>query len=102
MAKKRVKRPQKTDTEPKQMELAGGDWTDVVPESVQAAADERMRTLRAKNKATEKFNTANDACMEAMESHGIKRIRIDDGKKWLVYDKAGRLKTEKIKSPTEE
>ena len=102
MAKKMAKTP---TNEAEELPLAQGqlgDWLEEVPEDVQEAADERMRTLRAKNKATEKYNSAQEACMQAMKEHDVKRIRIDDGKKWLVYDEKGTLKTEKIKSPSEE
>lgn len=107
MAKKRARENQLVEEDasqesPGMAQMQLGDWLEQVPEEVQAAADERMRTLRAKNKANEKYNSASDACIEAMKKAGISRIRIDDGKKWLVCEDKPKLKTEKIKSPSEE
>lgn len=79
----------------KQQQL--GDWGDVVPEAVQDAVDEYVRLLRLKNKATEKVNSAKEECISRMKEHGVTKVRIDEGAKWLKCEDEPKLKTEKIK-----
>lgn len=79
-----------------------GEIGDVVPEEVQEAADEYIKSLRAANKAREKMNTAKESCLNAMGAHNIERVKIDDGGKWLVRKSETKLKTEKIKERKED
>ena len=69
---------------PVQQELADGEWSDDVPEEVQNEVDEYMKNLRTQHKATEKTNASKERAIAAMKKHNIPRVRIDEGKKWLV------------------
>lgn len=82
-----------------QLNLPDGEkWEDEVPAPVQQAADEYIEALRGCNAAREEMNLAKDACIEAMKEHGCAKLRIDEGKKWLVLEAADKLKTQKVKS----
>lgn len=74
-----------------------GEIADTIPEEVQTAADDYTKLMRAANKAKERANGAKEACLDAMDRCKVKRVRIDDGAKWLVRDEKRTLKTEKIK-----
>ena len=50
---------------------------------VQTAADDYTKLMRAANKAKERANGAKEACLDAMDRCKVKRVRIDDGAKWL-------------------
>ena len=79
----------------------GEGWGDDVPEAVQDAVEEYVKQLRATNKAREKANSAKDTCIAVMKEHGIERVRIDEGGKWLICKDEPKLKTEKIKQQDE-
>lgn len=92
MAKKKAGEQQQfTDPE------TGEEFGDAVPEAVQEHVDEYVRCLRARNRATEKLNAAKESCIEKMKEHGIRRVRIDEGAKWLEVTDEPKLKTRKIK-----
>lgn len=89
-------------TRQKRLKDGDGEIADVVPQVVQNACDEYMKTMRAKNKATEKMNAAKDNCIATMKENSCNRVRVDDGGKWLVLEEHDALKTEKIKTPADE
>ena len=95
MAKKKTVK--KSDTPPLDEE-----WIEKIPEEVEAAVDVYVKSLRAKNKASEKVRNSKELCIEAMVKHGIGRVSIDEGAKWLVLEDAHKLKTEKAKTETDE
>lgn len=101
MAKKRAK-PAETEAvkEPESEEIPKGqlgDWKDKIPKQVQEAADEYVKTFREANAAREKKNAAMDRCIAVMREHGVPRIRIDEGGKFLVCEDIVKLKTETVK-----
>ena len=62
-----------------------GDWLDEVPDAVQDAADEYDKAhTTAKSNAQGKLNTAKENLIENMRLHGIKKVRIRNGEKFLV------------------
>jgi len=73
------------------------EWNDDIPEAVAEAVDEYLKNMRAKNKLAEKERLARETCIEVMKEHGIKKLRIDDGKQWLECEDTNRLKTRKVK-----
>ncbi len=74
-----------------------GDWLEKVPAEVQEAADEYVGFKREKQKAHESMNAARDRCIKKMKEHGVPKVRIDDGEKYLVCVDEAKLKTEKLK-----
>lgn len=90
MAKKRV---QPGGTQPQ----LDPEWSDDIPEEVAEAVDEYLKSMRAKNKLAEKERLTRDKCIEVMKEHGIKKLRIDDGKQWLECEDTNRQKTRKVK-----
>lgn len=76
-----------------------GDWGDKYPEAVQTAADDYDKAHTAKGKAQGKLNTAKDNLIDRMKEHGVKRVRIRNGEKFLVVDSTDKIKYEK---PAEE
>lgn len=72
-----------------------------IPETVANAVDKYITALRAANKAREKMNTAKDNCIAEMTEHGVERVRIEEGSKWLVCEDEFKLKTEKIKEQSD-
>lgn len=73
------------------------EWNDEIPEAVAEAVDEYLKNMRAKNKLAEKERLARETCIEVMKEHGIKKLRIDDGKQWLECEDTNRLKTRKVR-----
>jgi hypothetical protein len=100
VAKKRL-RAAEEQTEESEVIPKGqlGDWGDKIPQEVQDAADEYVASLREANKAREQKNAAEDRCIAKMREHGVPRIRIDEGGKFLVCEDVIKLKTQKIKDP---
>jgi len=72
------------------------EWQDEIPEPVNVAVDEYLKAMRAKNKLAEKERLTREKCIETMKEHGIKKLRIDDGKQWLECEDTNRLKTRKV------
>ena len=91
MAKKKTAQEQQQFTDDD-----GKSWGDDVPEPVQEAVDSYVKAMRAKNAAKKKEDAAKIACIESMKEHKVPRVRIDEGKKWLVCDQEDKLKTESI------
>lgn len=60
-----------------------GDWQPEIPEEVQKAADTYDAAHTAKSKAQAKLNTAKDSLIESMKEHGVKKVRIRNGEKFL-------------------
>lgn len=75
------------------------DWQEEVPEAVQDAVDEYVKSLRIKNKATEKLNSRKEVVIETMKEHDVDHVRIDEGKKVLMLSEMDILKIEKAKEP---
>lgn len=71
-------------------------WVDQVPEEVVDAVETYVKAMRAKTRAKNKEDSAKIRVIESMKEHGIKRVRIDDGTKWLIYDPKDAVKTESI------
>lgn len=70
---------------------------DDIPEPVANAVDDYLKKMRSKNKLAEQERAAREKCIEQMKEHGIKKLRIDDGKQWLECEDTNRLKTRKVK-----
>ncbi len=79
----------------------GDEMTYRVPAEIADEVEEYVKCLRAANKAREKKNAAEDACIMAMKEHKIPRVKIDEGGKWLVLEDVPKLKTEKIKEQSD-
>lgn len=80
----------------KQLRMEGDGFPKPNPE-VEAASQEVADKLRAKNKATEKYNTAIEQCIEIMTRHGVDSVRIDEGGKMLTLTRDPKLKIVKVK-----
>lgn len=74
----------------------GSEWVEKPPKAVQAKVDIYIEALRAQNAAREETNTARDNAIAAMKEHGIERVKIDEGGKWLICEDVPKLRTEKI------
>jgi len=72
-----------------------GDWLDKVPEAVQEAADDYDKAHTAKSKAQGKLNTAKENLIAAMRAHGVRKVRIRNGDKFLVVSAVDKLTYEK-------
>ena len=92
MAKKKAAAQQQQFVDPD-----GTEWVEKPPKAVQAKVDLYIEALRAQNAAREETNTARDNAIAAMKEHGIARVRIDEGGKWLICEDVPKLRTEKIK-----
>ena len=73
------------------------EWNDEIPEPVAEAVDEYLKNMRASGKLTEKVRVTREKCIEIMKEHGIKKLRIDDGKQWLECEDTNKLVTRKVK-----
>lgn len=78
----------------------GETWGDKVPQAVQDAADAYEKALKAKNKAAGNFNTAKDNIIAQMKEHGVTKVRVRDGSKYLEMSVDEKVKLHKIKEPT--
>lgn len=74
-----------------------GDWLEEIPVEVRDAADSYISVLREYNAAKESMNYEKQNCIEKMKEHGVTRVRIDEGGKYLVCEDTVKLKTEKAK-----
>jgi len=90
MAKKRV-------SPGGQQPVLSNDWADEIPEPVSEAVDDYLRKMRAKHKLAEQERSAREVCIERMKKHGVKELRIDDGKNWLECEDEAKFKTRKVK-----
>jgi len=71
-----------------------------VPDEVKQAAEEYDAAHKAKGKAAKRFNNAKTKLLEAMEEHGVERVKIRNGEKFLeheVTDKINYKKPEDLK-----
>lgn len=71
-------------------------FEDTYPEECQAAADDYLQALRDKNAALANLNSERENFVNTMQNHGLTKIRVDDGKKWLKIEPSEKVKTEKI------
>ena len=72
------------------------EWQEQIPEAVRIHADEYLRQMRLKNKASERQRTAKEKAIEAMKDAGLTRIRIDEGRQWLEVEEKASLVTRKV------
>ena len=72
------------------------DWETQVPAKVVDKVDEYLKALKAKSKADKKAAVAKSDAYTAMEEYGLRKIRIDDGKRWLIREDKPGLKTERV------
>jgi hypothetical protein len=93
MAKKKVAKKPVASAQPP----LDNDWVDNLPEDLADAVDEYLKAMRTKNKAAEKTRITKERCIELMQEHDIKKVRIDDGASWLVCEDKHGLKTQKAK-----
>lgn len=71
-----------------------------IPDEVKEAAEEYDSAHKAKGKAAKRFNNAKTKLLEAMEEHGVDRVKIRNGEKYLeheVTDKINYKKPEDLK-----
>jgi len=74
-----------------------GDWGDKMHPDVRQAADEYISLLREHNAAKESMNVAKEDCIVKMKEHGVLRVQIDEGGKYLVCEDAVKLVTKAAK-----
>lgn len=82
----------------KQKQLEGMEET--FPEPVLKAAEEYDAAHAAKARATKKFNNARTKLLEVMEDHGVERVPVRNGEKFLqheIADKVNYKKPEDVK-----
>lgn len=72
------------------------EWQEQIPEDVASRVDDYLKAMRAHNKLSEKKRNAKEAAIESMKAHGIKRLRIDEGKQWLIVEDKQTLSTKKV------
>lgn len=77
-----------------------GDWQDEIPDEVQKCADAYDAAHTSKSKASANLTTAKDSLIESMKEHGVNRVRIRNGEKYLVLDIKDGVRYEKPKEPT--
>lgn len=79
-----------------------GDWQEEIPDEVQKAADAYDAAHTAKSKAYAKLNTAKDSLVESMKEHGVQRVRIRNGEKFLELGATDKVSYKKPKEKPED
>lgn len=73
------------------------EWDpNALPEDLADKVDVYLQLMRKQNTMAEKVKAAKEAAIESMQEHGLKKIRIDEGKKWLMVTDTLGLKTVKV------
>lgn len=90
MAKKRI---QPGGTQP----ILIPEAVEVIPDVVNEAADLFLKAQTNHKKHAKLAKNAHQVALQLMRDHGIKRMRIDDGKQWLEVADEHKLKTRKAK-----
>ncbi len=84
MVRRKKAAPEKTAAELRQERIDG--TYDPVPEEVQSAADEYVRAKRKTAEWREAMNGRKEALIDAMVSHDVRELDIDDGEKRIVLE----------------